>query len=60
LRTGSNLEPIWIDIRDPDPLTEERTPTLIQAQVGALLEPQQRPAKGFEDPCGRVEFRTGP
>jgi hypothetical protein len=20
----------------------------------------QRPANGFEDPCGRVEFRTGP
>ncbi len=22
--------------------------------------PQQRPADGFEDPWGRVEFRTGP
>src|ERR1700674_4813246 len=22
--------------------------------------PQQRPANGFEDPCGRVEYRTGP
>jgi len=22
--------------------------------------PQQRPANGFEDPRGRVEFRTGP
>ena len=29
-------------------------------RIELTRDASQRPANGFEDPCGRVEYRTGP
>src|ERR1035437_6221887 len=73
LPIAPNLGHVGIQSGFPRPVAEQ-TPTAAAvtlavrtAEIGGdgwesnpPRTPQQRPANGFEDPCGRVEYRTGP